>query len=197
MSDPGNSHADPHETTRLIQLAAEGDSEAVSQLLPLVYDGLRAIAGAQFRGRFDQTLQPTALVHEAFLRMASQDAGAFKSREHFCAVASMAMRQILTDHARRRRSRKRGGDRGREELSHIDAPSDDADDSASDDLVALHDALEKLARLDPRRHRVVELRFLCGVSVEETASLLNVSERTVELDWRAARAWLKKEMAEE
>ena len=184
-----------HEVTRLLHLAASGDRTAATDLLPLVYERLRAVAGSYFRGRGEQTLQPTALVHEAFLRLVSQEEGAVKDREHFCAVAATAMRQILADRARRRGAIKRGGDRERVDLDEAVAPQIAMGEGDGDaDLVALHEALEKLQTIDPRRCRVVELRFLGGLSVEEAAHQLGVSERTVEADWRVARAWLRKEL---
>ncbi|MFO0826771.1 MAG: ECF-type sigma factor [Phycisphaerales bacterium] len=183
---------DPHEATLLLERAAAGDPDASKRLFPLVYERLRAIAGSYFRGRLDQTLQPTALVHEAFLKLFPAEGAtptAANDREHFLALAATVMRQILVDQARRRRATKRGGDRERMELD--DAQAVQAADPEGDRLVELSDALERLGRADPRRARVVELRFLAGMSVEETARSLGVSERTVEGDWRAARAWLE------
>jgi RNA polymerase sigma-70 factor (ECF subfamily) len=184
-----------HDVTRLLHLAATGDPNAANELLPLVYERLRAVANGYFRGRADQTLQPTALVHEAFLRLVAQEEGAIKDREHFSAVAATAMRQILADRARRRGAQKRGGDRERIALEDVQAADPKESDDA--DLVALHEALEKLEAIDPRRAKVIELRFLGGLSVEATARHLNVSERTVEADWRAARAWLKTQLGSE
>ncbi|MFO0829825.1 MAG: ECF-type sigma factor [Phycisphaerales bacterium] len=183
--DERPANPDAHEATILIRRAAAGDADAARELLPVVYARLRALAGVYVRGRPEHTLQATALAHEAYLKlMAASEAP--KDREHFLAVAATAMRQILADHARRRTALKRGGGRERIPLDAAAPKDDDADD-----LVALHLALERLGRADPRRYRVVELRFLGGLSVEETARILDVSERTVESDWRAARLWLQ------
>lgn len=186
----------PNDATRYLGELAAGDADAATRLLPLVYEQLRALAGSYFRGQAaDHTLQPTALVHEAFLRLVDRDASSFKDRSHFMAVAAVAMRQILTDHARRVRAAKRGGDRDRLEIDvAIDAgaaPGRPPGESAARvDLLALDDALTELARLDPRKHRVVELRYFGGLSMEEVALVMDVSKRTVESDWRSARAWL-------
>jgi RNA polymerase sigma-70 factor (ECF subfamily) len=187
---------DPHEATLLLKAAAAGDELAAEKLLPLVYGRLRALAGSYLQGRVEHTLQPTALVHEAYLRL-FQMQEAPNDREHFLAIAATAMRQILADHARRKKATKRGGDRGKMELDKAIATGLANDESDKDGLVALHEALEALARADERRYKVVELRFLGGLSVEETARALNLSERTVESDWRAARAWLKQALSDE
>jgi RNA polymerase sigma factor (TIGR02999 family) len=155
----------------------------------MVYARLRAIAGVHLRGNPEHTLQATALAHEAYLRLLAARDGP-KDREHLLAIAATAMRQILADHARRRSAVKRGGGRARLPIEGLDAPHDENGDEEQDDLVALHQALERLGRADPRRCRVVELRYLGGLTVEETARALEVSERTVENDWRVARAWL-------
>jgi len=150
-----------------------------------VYAHLRAVAGTYFRGRAaNHTLQPTALVHEAWLRMAKSDS-APTDREHFMAVAARAMRQILVDHARRRGAQKRGGDRERISLTGLpgDAPGEL-------DVLAVDAALTELAQLNERQARIVELRFFGGLTVPETADALDVSVATVEKDWRRARAWL-------
>ncbi|MDZ4831616.1 MAG: ECF-type sigma factor [Phycisphaerae bacterium] len=177
---------DPDEATILLQRAAAGDPLAAEQLFPLVYDRLRALAGVYIRGRPEHTLQATALAHEAYLRLvAASDAP--NDREHFLAIAATAMRQILADHARRRLRLKRGGGQERVSLDVAAAQSE----REEEDLVALHVALERLARADPRRYRVVELRFLGGLTVGEAALAMDVSERTIESDWRVARVWLQ------
>lgn len=169
-----------------------GDKAAADRLMPLVYAELRGLAGSFFRNQQpNQTLQPTALVHEAFLRLIDQDGVAWKNRAHFMAVASLAMRQILADHARRRSAAKRGGDWGRLSLDQAVAPSD----AAEVDIERLDEALSKLEALDERRHRVVLLRFFGGLTVEDAASVMEVSVSTVEADWRAARAWLSVELS--
>jgi RNA polymerase sigma-70 factor, ECF subfamily len=153
-------------------------------LLPKVYGELRALAASYFRGRGDATLQPTALVNEALLRMLKPGAP-IKDRAHFFAVAATAMRQILTDRARRRRAQKRGGaERERVTLSGIAAFESPID------LVALDDLLTQLAALDERQARLVELRFFAGMTEDEAAEALGVSRRTVQTEWRKAKAWL-------
>lgn len=154
-----------------------------------VYGELRAIAGACLRDQpAGHTLQPTALVNEAWLRLADRP---FSDRRHFVAVAARAMRQILVDHARRRGAMKRRGDRERLTVCDPAAP----DGPAPLDVVALDAALHALAAIDDRQARVVELRFFGGLNVEETADAIGVSPRTVEMDWRLARAWLSRELS--
>lgn len=156
--------------------------------LPAVYAELRALAASYFRGRGGHTLQPTALVHEAYLRLRKHE-GAIVDRAHFFAVAATAMRQILTDHARRHRAQKRGGaDQERVTLSNVAAFESPID------LVELDQLLSRLAALDERQARLVELRFFAGLTEEEAAELLGVSLRTVQKDWRKARAWLVAEL---
>jgi RNA polymerase sigma factor (TIGR02999 family) len=172
-----------------------GDASALDDLLPRVYDELRALADAYMRReRAGHTLQPTALVHEAFLRLLRLPPGSVQNRIHFFALAAQAMRRILADHARRHRAAKRGGGAVRVPLELVEggAPATPAgDDVAADDLDA---ALEDLAKLDERQARVVELRFFGGLSIEETAEVLAVSTATVKRDWLVARAWLHREL---
>lgn len=183
---------DARTVTIMLDRIATGDARAAEELLPLVYDELRAMAGSNMnRQAASHTLQPTALVHELYLKVTGAREG-FANRAHFMAVAATAMRQILTDHARRKRAQKRGGDGHRVDID----PGNLADPASAIDAVALDDALTKLAELDPRRHRVVELRFFGGLTVEEVADLLEVSRSTVEADWRSARAWLAVELAD-
>ncbi len=183
---------DGTDATRILNAAADGDPAAAEQLLPLVYAELRALAASHFRNqRQDHTLQPTALVHEVFLRLVDQTHVGWRSRAHFMAIAATAMRQILTDHARRKKAEKRGGGLRRVNLEH----AADAAEQQQVDLVALDDILSRLAELDPRKHRVVELRYFGGLSVDEVAEVLGVSKTTVESDWRAARAWLNVELS--
>ncbi|HEV8113156.1 MAG TPA: sigma-70 family RNA polymerase sigma factor [Planctomycetota bacterium] len=175
------------EVTLLLARAGQGDADATARLLELVYAELRDLAGGYARGqRAGHTLQPTALVHEAFLKLVHGGEPAFGDRAHFLAVAATAMRQILTDHARARAAQKRGGAWEKVSLSdlRISAENDEID------LLALDDALAKLSAFDPRKHRVVELRFFGGLTVEEVARVLDLSTTTVESEWRAARAWL-------
>lgn len=155
------------------------------------YATLRALAGAQFRAQgSDHTLQPTALVHEAYMRLAKSGSAMPADREHLLALASRAMRQVLVDHARKKGALKRGGDAGhRVTLSGIGAQADW-------DVLEIHDALTRLAELNGRQAQIVELRFFGGLSVEQTAAALGVSERTVYLDWQMAKAWLWSELNE-
>ena len=185
--DPAADPSPGSAATRELLLWTAGDPAAAERLLPLVYHELRALAGGVFRGqRADQTLQPTALVHEAFLRLIDHDKASVRDRAHFLALAARAMRQILTDHARRRRAQKRGGGWGR--ASRIDAPTPSEGESL--DLLLLDEVLERLQQVDPRQHRIVELRFFAGLDMDEVAQVLELSKPTVEREWRAARAWL-------
>jgi RNA polymerase sigma factor (TIGR02999 family) len=177
-----------------------GDASALDDLLPRVYDELRSLADAYMRReRAGHTLQPTALVHEAFLRLLRLPPGSVQNRVHFFALAAQAMRRILADHARRHRAAKRGGNAVRVPLELIEggagpyprAAGAEAAEVAADDLDA---ALEDLAKLDARQARVVELRFFGGLSIEETAEVLGVSPATVKRDWLVARAWLHREL---
>jgi RNA polymerase sigma-70 factor, ECF subfamily len=173
---------------RLTQGASQGDAAAAADLLPLVYDELRAIAASMLRGeRAGHTLQPTALVNEAYLKIAGGNP--WEGRQHFQAVAAIAMRQILVNHARERGARKRGGgDWSRVTLSDIAEQAEHA--SREIDLLALDEALLELERLDPTQARIVEMRYFAGLSNADVAAFLNVSERTVMREWRMARAWL-------
>jgi RNA polymerase sigma factor (TIGR02999 family) len=156
-----------------------------------VYQELRRIAQYHLRSeRPDHTLQSTALVHEAYLRMMKQGPGEIANRAHFLAVASQLMRQILVDHARRHRAAKRGGGL---KLELTDAMS--VQEPRKVDLVALDDALNELAQLDPQQSRIVELRFFGGLSIEETAEIIGTSRTTVKREWATARAWLRREVA--
>lgn len=176
------------ETTRLLLEAGRGQRASLEALLPLVYEELKAIAIQRLRGeRPDHTLQPTALVHEAFLRLVDQTRVQWQNRAHFCAVAANMMRRILVDHARGRAAEKRGA--GRHKTPLLDTIGL-ARERNPVDIVALDDVLQELARLNERHARVVELRFFGGLNVEETAHTLGVSTATVKNDWRAARAWL-------
>lgn len=179
---------DSKQVTLLLRRLSAGDRPAAEELLPLVYDELRAIASAVFRRQDPgHTLQPTAVVHEAWLKLAGQDD--WEGRRHFFSVAARAMRQVLTDHARRARAEKRGGGR-----RQVTLDLDEGGAGAGLDLVELDDALAKLGRLSERYVRVFELRFLSGLDTDEIAALLDVTPRTIQLNWRTARAFIVKEL---
>ncbi|MCG8405570.1 MAG: sigma-70 family RNA polymerase sigma factor [Phycisphaerales bacterium] len=176
------------QTTQVLLQLGKGDPSAAGKLLPLVYDELRAMAEHYFRGQpTDHTLQPTALVHEAFLKLVDQTAVNWQGRAHFLAVSATAMRQILVDHARARAAAKRGGDRLQLTLDEALTPMGDSPDF---DLLALNEALSQLAELDERQGRIVEMRFFGGMKVKEIAEVLGVAKTTVDNLWRAAQAWL-------
>ncbi len=179
----------PAGVTHLLGRIRAGDGSAVDQLLPLVYDELRAMARGVFGDRRGHTLQPTALVHEAYLKLAENLEG-LEGRRHFLVVAGKAMRQVVADHARGLGAAKRGG--GRRAVT-LDTDLTGEAGSAID-LVQLHESLERLAALNERHARVVELRIFSGFSVEETAEVLGVSARSVKSDWAMAKAWLRKEL---
>ncbi|MBU0637755.1 MAG: sigma-70 family RNA polymerase sigma factor [Planctomycetes bacterium] len=184
MSSPG-------EATQLLHALNANDPAAAERLFTVVYAELRAVAGSYFRHqRLDHTLQPTALVNEAFLRLVDQSCVEWKSRAHFLAVAARAMRQILIDHARRRNAAKRGGELCRVTLDEAVTPITDTDP----ELLDLDDAMQTLASMDQRQSKIVELRFFGGMTVEEIAHVLDLSKTTVETDWRMARAWLRREL---
>ena len=177
--------------TEMLQAWGEGDSTALEQLLPLVYDELHRLAGAYLRGeRRGHTLQTTALINEAYLRLAEWKNVEWKNRAHFLGVAAQMMRRVLVDFARSRHYAKRGGDAQpvKFEEAKIAAPRRDAE------IIALDDALKTLAEIDPRKCLLVELRYFGGLSVEETADVMNLSPRTVMREWQAARAWLYREL---
>jgi RNA polymerase sigma factor (TIGR02999 family) len=194
MSPIGRSramHESKHNTTVALAEAASGDTAAAARLMPMVYDELRALAArALQRERSDHTLQPTALVHEAFLRLIDQTHAEYKSRTHFFAIAAQVIRRVLVDHARQHQAAKRGGQWLKVTLDRVE----DTGGINALDLLGLDEALTRLSALDERQGRVVELRFFGGLSVEETAATLDVSPRTVEEDWRMAKAWLKREL---
>ncbi len=178
--------------THLLRRWGAGDYEALDELLPLVYQDLRRMArrymGQQPTGH---TLQTTALIHEAYLRLAGQEDKSWADRAHFFGVAAQAMRHILVDHARARHAAKRGGDAHAVSLDEAAVVSDER----AAELVALDDALQELARLSPRQCHVVELRYFGGLSVTETAEVLKISTDTVTRDWNQAKAWLYREMS--
>lgn len=175
--------------TRILSDVSKGDAQAAGELLPLVYEELRRLAAARMAAESpDQTLQPTALVHEAFLRLIGPgDEAQWDSRGHFFAAAAEAMRRILVDTARRKRSEKHGGERRRVELPDVPVPSDLADER----LLALDAALTRFAAEDPVAARVVELRHFAGLSIEDAATALGLSRATAYRHWTYARAWLR------
>jgi len=179
------------ETTQLLRAWANGDHSALEQLTPRVYDELRRIAGRFMRDeRRGRTIQTTALVHEAYLKLVDVENVDWQHRAHFFAVSAQIMRRILLDQARRRVAAKRGGATPRANLDDIP----DLGSGRARELIALDDALNALAVVDGRKARVIELRFFGGLSVEETAEVLKVSPDTVLRDWRLARAWLLAEI---
>jgi RNA polymerase sigma factor (TIGR02999 family) len=185
------SEISPHQVTELLQKWKGGDQESLQALLALVYSELRRLARHHLRGeRSDHTLQSTALVHEAYLRLVKPGSLHLESRAHFFALASQLMREILVDHARSRGAGKRdGGTR----LTLDEAA--ELSKSKAVDLLALDDALNQLSRISQRQSRIVEMRFFGGLSIEETSEVLGVSSATVERDWAVARAWLYREIS--
>ena len=180
-----------HEVTQLLQRLQHGDPRAVDLLIPLLYAELRDLAADYLRGeRPDHTLQPTALVHEAYLKLVGQREVHWQGRSHFLGVAAQAMRRILVDHARRHRAAKRYGGPlvTLDEGMLVEQPT-------TLDLIALNDALARLAELDPRQAQIVELRFFGGLAIEEVAEVLAISPITVKREWRIARAWFRRELA--
>jgi len=178
--------------TEMLRQWSGGKTEVMDDLLPLIYEELRRRAAAYLRReRPNHTLQPTALVHEAYLRLIDQRQDNWASRDHFFAIAAQAMRRILVDHARGRHRQKRGG-------SNEDLPLEDAllaaADEASVDLIALDEAMKRLAKLDPKQERIVELRYFGGLSLDEAANALSISRATAARDWQVAKAWLHREM---
>ncbi len=182
----------PQEVTHLLKAWSQGDRAALDQLMPLVYSELHRIAHRHLgRERLGHTLQPTALVNEAYLRLIDQKGVQWQNRAHFFAVAARLMRRILVDYARARQCAKRGGGVARVRLEEA---AELAEEGAAE-VVALDDALSSLAALDERKSRIVELRFFGGLSIEETAEVLKVSPGTVMREWTLAKAWLRREIS--
>jgi len=183
--------APPNQVTELLLRWSQGDSKAQEELVPLVYDELRRIARRCLGGqRSDHTLQSTALVHEAYLRLVDQTSARWENRVHFFAVAAQVMRRIIVDQIRRKHAKKRGGD-----AVTLLLPEDVASPKQRQlDLLALDQALETLAALDARQCRLVELRFFAGLSIDETSQVLDISPATVKREWATARLWLLREM---
>jgi len=176
-----------HDLTQLLERVGEGDSRARDELVERVYDRLRAMAGRQLRGASSHSLNATALVHDAYDKLFTGQDPRFEGRHHFFGAAASAMRQAAVEHARTRLAQKRGGNWQRVTLTGLDLSG--SNDQV--DTLELDAALTELARLHARHAQVVEMRFFAGLTVEEAATALGVSPRTVELDWRMARAWLR------
>ena len=191
MPDPSPAH----NVTELLLSWGQGDAAALDRLVPLLYDDLRRVARGHLRREGPgHTLQPTALVHEVFLRLVDVDRMTVKSRTHFFALSARLMRQILVDHARRRQAGKRGGGAtviGLNEAAGAAAPAS----SSSVDVLALDEALDALSSFDDRQCRVVELRFFAGLNIPEAADALGVSTATVEREWAMAKAWLHQRLS--
>ncbi len=182
----------PQSVTQLLIGWSKGDKEALDKLVPLVYDELRRQAARYLRHeRVGHTLQTTALIHEAYLRLVDQKNVHWQNRAHFFGIAAQMMRRILVDHARTKKRAKRGGSDVRVSLSDatLKTPGQNLD------IVALDEALERLAEIDEQQSRIVELRFFSGLTVEETAEVLSISTATVKRDWSMAKAWLHREIS--
>jgi RNA polymerase sigma factor (TIGR02999 family) len=181
----------PSEVTQLLLAWNKGDRDALDRLMPLVYAELRRLARRHMRSEgSEHTLQPTVLVNEAYIRLVGQNRVNWQSRAHFFGAAAQIIRRVLVDHARGRGRLKRGGNRAQADLN--DAAGASA--GLNVDVVALDEALSQLAKWDPQKERIVELRFFAGLSIEETAETLGISQATVKREWAAARAWLYQEM---
>jgi RNA polymerase sigma factor (TIGR02999 family) len=179
------------DVTRNLDAIAKGDPGAASQLLSLVYEELRRLAAAKMAQEYPgHTLQPTALVHEAWLRLTSDEDRRWTNRTHFFAAAAEAMRRILVDNARRKRAQRHGGGQQRVEMPEVAAPSLAEDDQ----IIAVSDALTKFAARDPQKAELVKLRYFVGMTIEQTAEVLQISQATAKRQWAYARAWLTEEI---
>lgn len=191
MASVSASSPPPHHVTSLLQAWSLGDEQALQQLIPIVYDELRRVAGRYMAGeRASHTLQATALIHEVYVRLVDVQSASIRNRAHFLAICARLMRNVLVDFARSRRYEKRGGGAVHVELDealHVSSMPDP-------DLVAVDEALERLAAFDVRKGQVVELRFFGGLSVDETAEALGISPETVMRDWKFAKSWLLREL---
>ncbi|MGI9013905.1 MAG: sigma-70 family RNA polymerase sigma factor [Phycisphaerales bacterium] len=192
---PGDPTPSPREVTMLLGEVNAGEPRAADRLLVMVYEELRKLAHARMRNEpSNHTLQATSLVHEAYIRPLGDEQAKWQSRGHFFGAAALAMRRILVERARRVAGPKRGGGRQRMDADEIDLTADTANDT---DLIALDESLKKLEVQDPRMAQIVMLRFFAGLSVEDTASALDISPRTVKREWAVARAWLYQHMTGE
>jgi RNA polymerase sigma factor (TIGR02999 family) len=184
-----------HDVTQLLHDWSGGDKNAAEQLMPLVYDELRRLARSYLRReRPDHTLQPTALGNEAYLKLVDQRRVNWQNRHHFFGIAAQMMRRVLIDHARAHATEKRGGSRHKVSLDEADIPTTG---ERAAELIALDTALSQLSEVFPRKGKVVELRFFGGFSVEETAEVLNISDKTVMREWESAKLWLYRELESE
>jgi RNA polymerase sigma-70 factor (ECF subfamily) len=182
----------PHDVTELLEKWSQGDQGALERLMPLVYDELHRLAGGYLRReRREHTLQPTALVNEAYLKLIGQRHPNWQNRAQFFGVAAQLMRRVLVDHARAHHAAKRGGPGYNISLSNVHRFGDEPDL----DLLALHEALDGLAKIDADQARIVELRFFGGLTIEEAAEVMDVSHATIEREWQVARAWLRRELS--
>lgn len=185
---------DSREVTQLLHAVEAGRPDAWDRLLPVVYDELKKLAGGQLRReRSGHTMQPTALVHECFMRLAGEEGPHWESRTHFFGAAANVMRRVLVDHARARLAQKRGGALERTHREDLDDALVSFEERSTD-LLALDEALTRLSSIDAEQSRIVELRFFGGLSTDETASFLNISPSSVDRAWRVARAWLMREI---
>lgn len=181
------------DVTTLLARWSSGDAGALEQLTPIVYDELRRIARRHLaRERKNHTLQSTALVHEAYLRLIGGSGSEYQNRQHFFAVAAQVIRRVLVDHARAVNAAKRGG--GAQKILLEDQPEASSPPENIAEVLALHEALERLAAFDRQQERIVELRYFAGLSIDETAEVLGISAATVKRDWVMARAWLAREL---
>jgi RNA polymerase sigma factor (TIGR02999 family) len=181
-------------TTQFIEQVSQGNREAADQILPIVYDELKQLAAHYMKSETPgHSLQPTALVHEAFLRLVDQDQVSYQGQTHFFALGAQAMRRILVDHARSRGRQRRGGDR------HSVAFDEETVFSRTreEDILVIDDLLQRLAELDSRQAQIVELRFFGGLKVDDVAEALDLSKRTIEAEWTMARAWLRSQLSED
>jgi RNA polymerase sigma factor (TIGR02999 family) len=181
------------DVTLLLTEVREGNREAVDRLLPLIYSELRRMAGGYMqRERAGHTLQATALVNEVYIRLAGGESVPWQNRAHFFAIAAHAMREVLLDYARRHNAGKRGGP----DAQQVEADAEVLGVSPKiENVIAIDEALERLARIDPRQSRLIELRFFAGLNVEEAAEVMGISPVTIKREWRSAKAWLHRELA--
>ena len=178
--------------TELLLAVSEGGRAALDQLIPLVYDDLRRVAAAQMRREVGgQSLQPTALVHEVYVRLVDQRRVQWRNRAHFFAAAATLMRRILVDHARARLADKRGGG-----LERVTLAGDEAAESPRIDVLALHEAMQRMAAFSPRQERIVELRYFGGLTIQEAAEVIGISEATLVREWTVAKAWLRANLSD-